>query len=108
MSSPSTAPDRLPDSQLPPRLPSLGWALRRAALLVVMLFVMVFVLGWLFYAGIDPDEASAGPTTSSEQPRSRELTGRPNPLQEQIVVSSVRTAGLARGAELTISSFSWF
>jgi hypothetical protein len=51
---------------------SLGWALRRAALLVVMLFVMVFVLGWLFYAGIDPDEASAGPTTSGEQPRSRD------------------------------------
>ena len=67
MSSPSTAPDRLPDSQRPPRLPSLGWALRRAALLVVMLFVMVFVLGWLFYAGIDPDEASAGPTAASEQ-----------------------------------------
>ena len=72
LSSPSTAPDRLPDSQLPPRLPSLGWALRRAALLVVMLFVMVFVLGWLFYAGIDPDEASAGPTTASEQPQSRD------------------------------------
>jgi hypothetical protein len=46
--------------------------LRRAALLVVMLFVMVFVLGWLFYAGIDPDEASAGPTPSSEQPQSRD------------------------------------
>ena len=38
----------------------------------LLLFVMVFVLGWLFYAGIDPDEASAGPTTSSEQPRSRD------------------------------------
>jgi hypothetical protein len=46
--------------------------LRRFALLVVMLFFMVLVLGWLFYAGIDPDEASAGPTAASEQPQSRD------------------------------------
>jgi hypothetical protein len=45
--------------------------LRRFALLVVMLFFMVLVLGWLFYAGIDPDEASAGPTTASEQTPAR-------------------------------------
>jgi hypothetical protein len=50
-------------------VPSLGWALRRAALLLVLLFVMVFVLGWLFYAGIDPDEASAGPTTEQTPAR---------------------------------------
>lgn len=41
------------------------------ALLVVMLFIMVLVLGWLFYAGIDPDEASAGPSAASEQPLPR-------------------------------------
>lgn len=57
----------LPKSQLPPRLPSLGWALRRAVLWLVMLFAMVVILGWLFYAGIDPDEASAGPSAASEQ-----------------------------------------
>lgn len=57
----------LPESQLP----SLGWALRRTALLLAMLFVMVFVLGWLFYAGIDPDEASAGSTAASEQAPAR-------------------------------------
>jgi hypothetical protein len=67
----------LPESQLQSsqlqssQLPSLGWALRRAALLVVMLFLMVFVLGWLFYAGIDPDEASAGATAASEQAPAR-------------------------------------
>jgi hypothetical protein len=52
-------------------LPSLGWALRRAALWLLMLFVMVFVLGWLFYAGIDPDEASAGPFAPAEQAQPR-------------------------------------
>ena len=72
MSSPFTAPDRLPEVRSrSARLTSLGWALRRAALLVVMLFVMVFVLGWLFYAGIDPDEASAGPTATTEQTPAR-------------------------------------
>ena len=58
----------LPNSQRPPPLPSLGWALRRAGLLLLMIFAMVFVLGWLFYAGIDPDEASAsGPSATAEQ-----------------------------------------
>lgn len=67
MSTPSTAPDVLPDSQLQPRLTSLGWALRRTALLLLMLFAMVVVLGWLFYAGIEPDEASAGPSATASQ-----------------------------------------
>jgi hypothetical protein len=44
----------------------MGWALRRAALGLLMLFVMVFVGAWLFYASIDPDEATAGPAVSSE------------------------------------------
>jgi hypothetical protein len=47
-----------------PQLVSLGWALRRTALLLLMIFVMVVVGAWLFYAGIDPDEASAGPSPS--------------------------------------------
>ena len=67
MSSPSTAPDTLPSSQQPPQLPSLRWALRRAALWLFMIFAMVVVLGWLFYAGIDPDEASAGVSAAAEQ-----------------------------------------
>jgi hypothetical protein len=63
------APEVLPEAPLPPRLLSLGWALRRLALLVAMLFFMVLVLGWLFYAGIDPDEAAAGPPIEQSQPR---------------------------------------
>lgn len=69
LSSPSSVPDVLPQS--PPQLRSLGWALRRAALWLVMLFAMVVVLGWLFYAGIDPDEASANPFAPTEQAQPR-------------------------------------
>ena len=66
LSSPSSVPEILPQSP-PPQLLTLGWALRRAALWLLMLFVMVFVLGWLFYAGIDPDEASAGTSAPGTQ-----------------------------------------
>jgi hypothetical protein len=48
----------------PPQIASLGWALRRAALMFAMLSAMVVVLMWLFYAGIDPDEAVAGAATT--------------------------------------------
>jgi hypothetical protein len=70
LSSPSSVPEFLPQSP-PPQLLTLGWALRRAALWLLMLFVMVVVLGWLFYAGIDPDEASAGPSAAAEQAQPR-------------------------------------
>ena len=55
--------------QAPPQAPqlvSLGWALRRTALWLAMMFAMVVVGMWLFYASIDPDEATAGPATSGE------------------------------------------
>jgi hypothetical protein len=42
--------------------------LRRTALWLFMMFAMIVVLGWLFYAGIDPDDASAGPTAAVAQP----------------------------------------
>jgi hypothetical protein len=64
-----STPTSVPDAPLEPRaqapqLVSLGWALRRTALLLLMIFVMVVVGAWLFYAGIDPDEAAAGPSPS--------------------------------------------
>jgi len=40
-------------------LPTLGWALRRAALGLLILLVMVVLAAWLFYASIEPDEAVA-------------------------------------------------
>ena len=42
-----------------PQLATLGWALRRAGLGLLLLFVMVVLGAWLFYASIDPDEAAA-------------------------------------------------
>ncbi len=61
-----SSPTRVPDTPLvppqAPRLVSVGWAVRRTALWLLMLFVMVVVGAWLFYASIDPDEASAGPS----------------------------------------------
>ena len=44
-----------------PQLVSLGWALRRAALGLLVLLVAVALGAWLLYASIDPDEAAAGP-----------------------------------------------
>src|SRR5262249_27983314 len=41
------------------QLVSLGWALRRTALLLAIIAVMVVFGAWLFYASIDSDEASA-------------------------------------------------
>lgn len=39
---------------------TLGWALRRAALGVVILAVAMGAVAWLTYASIDPDPAKAG------------------------------------------------
>lgn len=64
MSSPSRVQDALHDSTGAPRVQtpqvmSAGWALRRAALGLLILAVMVFLGAWLFYASIDVDEAAA-------------------------------------------------
>jgi hypothetical protein len=49
-----------------PQVVSLGWALRRMALWLLMTVAMVVVGMWLFYASIDPDEATAGPVSAGE------------------------------------------
>ena len=67
MSSHPDVSDTALSTQVPaPQLVSVGWALRRTALWLAMMFVMVVVGAWLFYASIDPDEATAGPATSGE------------------------------------------
>ena len=45
---------------------SVGWALRRTALWLAMMIAMVVVGVWLFYASIDPEEATAGPASAGE------------------------------------------
>ena len=64
LSSPSSVRETLPQ---PPQLPSVGWALRRTALGLLILAALVVLGAWLLYASIDPDEASAGPSAPSEQ-----------------------------------------
>jgi hypothetical protein len=73
-----STPARIPDAAIevaspPPQLATLGWAVRRAALGLLILFVMVVLGAWLFYASIDVDEAaasdSAPPAAESAPPR---------------------------------------
>ena len=42
-----------------PQLATLGWAVKRAALGLLVLIVIVALGAWLLWASIDPDEASA-------------------------------------------------
>jgi hypothetical protein len=64
LSHPTRVPETSLEAPAAPQLVSLGWAVRRAALWFLMLFAMVVVGMWLFYASIDPDEASAEPSSN--------------------------------------------
>ena len=64
--NPGVSDASLQPVQRAPQVLSVGWALRRTALWFAMMFAMVVVGMWLFYASIDPDEATAGPVTSGE------------------------------------------
>jgi len=57
----------MPPSQLahPPQLMTIGWALRRAALGLVILLTVAVLSAWLFYASIEPD-GTAGSGARSE------------------------------------------
>ena len=58
-----SAPSGLSVEQRPePQLATLGWALRRAALGMLILLVAVTLGAWLFYASIEMD----GPPSQSE------------------------------------------
>jgi hypothetical protein len=50
----------------PPQLMTLGWALRRAALGLVILVTVAVLSAWLFYASIEPDGTTAGPGARSD------------------------------------------
>jgi hypothetical protein len=55
--STTTTPLRVEgDAVAPLKVPTLGWALRRALLGVFILSVSVTGAAWLLYASIDPDE----------------------------------------------------
>lgn len=65
-SHPDVSDTALQSQPQAPQLVSVAWALRRTALWLVMMFAMVVVGMWLFWAGIDQDEATAGPAASGE------------------------------------------
>jgi hypothetical protein len=60
----STTTSGVPQRQ--PQIATLGWALRRAALGLVILLTTVALGAWLLYASIDPDEAAAAEQAASE------------------------------------------
>ena len=49
------APTQSPHLANPPQLMTLGWALRRAALGLLILLTMAVLSAWLLYASIEPD-----------------------------------------------------
>jgi hypothetical protein len=73
MSSATVSPAAIADpattvqrhQQPPPQLMTLGWALRRAVLGLLILLTVAGLSAWLLYASIEPD-GTAGPGARSE------------------------------------------
>jgi hypothetical protein len=66
ISSAKVASAAVPEvSQPPPQLMTLGWALRRAALGLLILLTAAGLSAWLLYASIEPD-GTAGAGTRGE------------------------------------------
>ncbi|MDX2205154.1 MAG: hypothetical protein NW223_20565 [Hyphomicrobiaceae bacterium] len=51
---------------------SLGWAVRRAALGLVLMLSVVMLSAWLLYSSIDPEEAIAAGVAPATQTEARE------------------------------------
>ena len=65
MSSPSV-PNLSYEPQREPQLATLGWALRRAALGLLILLGAAGLGAWLLHASIEPDAPSDAPGSQSE------------------------------------------
>lgn len=64
----TTTPLRVDEEVVAPlKVPTLGWALRRALLAILILSVFVTSTAWLLYASIDPDEENAPAAVSPAQ-----------------------------------------
>jgi hypothetical protein len=58
--STTTTPLRVEgDAVAPLNVPTLGWALRRALLALLILTITIAGAAWLLYASIDPNEEAA-------------------------------------------------
>ena len=61
----TTTPGVDEDTAVPPKAPTLRWALRRALLAILILFFSISGVAWLLYASIDPEQTDAPAATSS-------------------------------------------
>jgi len=59
------------------RVPTLGWALKRALLAILILFVFVAGAAWLLYASIDPEADAAPAIVAPAEPDSSLSIGQP-------------------------------
>jgi hypothetical protein len=78
----TTTPSRVEGEHLVAiRAPTLGWALRRALLGLLILFISVTGAAWLLYASIDPvEEVFPAATLPGQAGVSRPIEVRPIPV----------------------------
>lgn len=53
------------DTVVPPKAPTLGWALRRALIAILILFFSISSVAWLLHASIDPEQKNEPSSNSS-------------------------------------------
>jgi hypothetical protein len=76
--STTTTPSRVEgDTVAALRVPTLGWAVKRALLGILILFISITGAACLLYASIDPDEEAAPAAVSPAAPDSPLSIGQP-------------------------------
>ena len=80
------------DAVVPLKAPTLGWALRRALLAVVILFFSISSVAWLLYASIDPEQTDTPAAKSSGEI----APATPGTRQGAFIIGSEKTS--LRGA----------
>jgi hypothetical protein len=80
------------DAVVPLKAPTLGWALRRALLAIVILFFSISSVAWLLYASIDPEQTDTPAAKSSGE----RAPATPGTRQGASIIGSEKTS--LRGA----------
>lgn len=90
---PTTATPSVDENAVVPlKAPTLGWALRRALLAVVILFFSISSVAWLLYASIDPEQTDTPAAKSSGE----RAPATPGTRQGAFIIGSEKTS--LRGA----------